>query len=799
MLLKEFTEHTQLERDRDLQVATASTRNAASWKNQQVTMSEFVLQLSRTVRTQETYEAFLAMPKSEQDDIKDVGGFVGGLLKGGRRSKSAVAYRSIMTLDADYAGKDFADIVRKMLGGYAWTIYSTHKHSPDKPRLRLVVYTDRPMQVDEYQAAMRKVAEIVGINFFDDTTYDSNRLMYWPSTSSDGEFFFQHNDAPFLPVDSVLAKYENWEDVTQWPTSERESKRLTRTIGKQADPLKKKGVVGAFCRKVSIYDAIEIVGVYKREGQERYTYTEGTSTKGAVVYDSKFLYSNHDSDPAGGQTLNAFDLVRVHKFGELDVDAKLATPTSKLPSYQAMQDFAREQPGIKEELIASGMEIDASDFDELADIVGEDVDPTEAPTGAPTDWLGSLQVADDGTIKTTFFNATEIVKHDTRINGLMAFNQLAGRVENSNTGDLWSEKDSLTLRKYVGRRYQCDFPEAKIEHAITDRAHARAFHPVQDWLTSLEWDGLARVDKLFVDWLKCDDNAYTREAARCVMIAAVARAFEPGYKFDNVPVLGGAQGIGKSTFVSILGGAWYGELSSFDHKIAAEEMQGKWVMEITELGATNRSELEQQKAFISATSTVVRMAYARHPTELKRQCVFIATTNQDEYLKDSSGNRRWWPIDCGLKEGQEVDFQGLREVVSQLWAEAYALYVLGLPALMGSDARKLASLQQSDKREADTWEGVIAEWLYQKCDANRYEPHDMRETLVQRNRVCIIEIWQDCLGQQGTPKRHDSNRISSVMKGMVGWEGPKVGRFGSRFGRQKGWVRPTDLHDDIPF
>ncbi|MBE0469622.1 MAG: virulence-associated protein E [Methyloprofundus sp.] len=794
ILLKTFDESSRLTHDRDLQIATANTRNAQTWKNQQISLSEFVAKLSRTVRTQETVEQYKALPKSEQDNIKDVGGFVGGLLKGGKRNKNAVAYRSIMTLDADFAPADFSDIVSKKLGNCAWTIYSTHKHTPEAPRLRLIVYTDRAMQVDEYQAAMRKIAELIGINYFDDTTYDINRLMYYASTPADGDFVFLHNDSAALNVDDILAKYEDWQDVTQWPVSYRESKRLVRTLGKQADPMTKKGVVGAFCRTVSIYDAIDIVDVYTKETGSRYTYTEGTTSKGVVIYDDKFLYSNHDSDPAGGQTLNAFDLVRVHKFSDLDADAKSGTPTSKLPSFSAMVDFARGFAGVKQELIAAGLEIDESEFDDLSD--GNTVSENAL---TDTDWLAGLQVADDGTIKSTFYNATEILKNDNKINTLMAYNLLAGRVENVRDKAMWSEKDSLSLRKYVGKKYQVDFPEAKIEQAITDRAHALEFHPVRDWLESLEWDGENRLETLLVLYLKCKNSIYAKQVAKCFMIAAVARAYEPGYKFDNVPVLSGEQGIGKSTFISILGKSWAGELSSFDHKIAAEEMGGKWILELTEMGAANRSELEQQKAFLSATSTNVRMAYARHTTEFKRQCVFIATTNQDDYLKDSSGNRRWWPISCGLASGEMLDIEALKANIDQIWAEAATLYLLGESTLLSDEAKIIAIEEQADKMQADSWEGVINEWLLQECDVNRYEPDVMQEQYEQREEVCAIEIWQDCLCMNDAPTRRDSIRISAIMKNNPLWGTPKPIRFGKRFGVQKGWIKSDIADDYIPF
>lgn len=781
-----------LKHDREISIATASSRDAAVWRNRSLKVSEFVAKLRRTTRTPETVEEYNRLPKAEQDQIKDVGGFVGGMLKGGRRKKSHVANRQLLTLDADFAAPDFVDQVREALPDTMWSVYSTHKHTPERPRLRLVVYPERPMHAEEYEACMRRIADRIDIDQFDDSTYDVNRLMYWPSTPNDGEYLFEHHDAPPMVVEDVLAQYgpnEEWRDAGIWPKSSRETRRIDRQVGRQADPIKKKGVVGAFCRTVSIYEALEthLADVYRREDPDRYTYTDGSTSKGLVIYEGKFAYSHHGTDPAYGQTCNAFDLIRLHRFGHLDDEAKDGTPTHKLPSYREMTEWAREVEGVKKELVASGIEIAPADFDDFDEIeAGEDDEEDR-------EWLAKLQISEDGTVKTTFFNATVILANDPRINKLMRFNDFSMVVENAETGEEWAETDSHRLRVYVGKRYTSDFPENKIEQAIEYQAHANAYHPVRDYLESLEWDGVPRVDGLLVDYLGTEDNAYTREAARCWMTAAVYRVMEPGFKFDYTLVLGGDQGIGKSTMVEVLARSWYGELSSFDPKIAIEEITGSWVVEITELGANNRHEVEQQKAFLSATSTRVRLAYRRNAANHKRQCVFIGTTNQIEYLKDSTGNRRWWPVDCRVAE---IDLPRLRKEVDQMWAEAFYLYVMDSPILLSSEARAIAEQQQSEKLEADPMGGMIAEWLETPARSDRYDIEDgfMDEahgTTETRDRVCVMEIWRDCLGEKGEPKPFDRRRIAGIMDAMKGWDRVSLMRFGPRFGRQKGWKLDT--------
>lgn len=787
-----------------LHIASARSRDAKTWNNQTISVREFVAKLAHTTRTPETVSEYMLMPKSAQDEVKDVGGFVGGMLKAGRRLKSSVANRHILSLDADYATPGFLDGLHSVIGHCAYTVYSTHKHTPESPRLRVIVYPDRPLLPDEYQAVMRLVAQKIGIDFFDDTTYDVNRLMYWPSSPVDGEFVFLHNDAEPLSVNALLAEYgpdDAWRDSTLWPVSSRETENRERKFKKQADPLEKKGVVGAYCRVMHpIQDAIEkeLEGIYKRETDDRYTYVDGSTTKGLVIYDGRFAFSNHGTDPARGQTCNAFDLVRIHRYGHMDDAATPGTPTSKLPSYQAMVEHARAIKPVMQDLIASKMEVSADDFDFPGE--ADDGDAGDE-TQEDTEWLTTLQAKDNGDILATFLNATTIMHNDPKLRELAAFDEFSMVVRRSD-GEQWGAVDSYAVRKYIGRRYVVDFPESKVEQAIEDLAHSRSYHPVAQYVEGLEWDGVERVEALFIDYLGCEDNAYTREACRAWFVAAVSRVLEPGYKFDNAVVLGGKQGIGKSTFIRALAGdSWFGELSSFDPKIAMEEITGKWLIEISELGATNRSELEQQKSFLSATSTRVRPAYARHAVEYKRQCVFMGTTNQTEYLKDSTGNRRWWPIECGVSE---IDIAKLREDRDQIWAEAFFLYAIGTSTLLGREARAIAEKAQEDHREDDAWQGIIEEWLNQPAAVGRYDSGyefgafgDMEE----RDRVCVAEVWNDCLGMKGDIRRIDSMRIGKILDGLEGWsrkKGPIT--FGQRFGKQRPWMKVDDPGlEDVPF
>ena len=274
--------------------------------------------------TSETVEEYPKLPKAERDRAKDKGGFVGGHLKGNSRKRENVAFRSMLTHDADRADKDF--ISRYEAGHkYASCLYTTHGHTSEAPRIRIIVPLARDVTPDEYIAIARYFSEELGMDMFDECSYYPNQLMYWPTTPSNGEYIFKRCDGEWLDPDKYLAKHPNWRDCSLLPTSSRESK-VTEISGKhQENPLEKPGIIGTFCRTYSITETIEkfLPDVYAPSAMEgRYDYIPADSTAGVVIYDDKFAYSHHATDPACGQLMNAFDAVRIHKFGRLDDKCK---------------------------------------------------------------------------------------------------------------------------------------------------------------------------------------------------------------------------------------------------------------------------------------------------------------------------------------------------------------------------------------------------------------------------------------------------------------------------------------------
>ena len=304
---------------RTLTISVGGSRKSTSWAATGMTWPALCERLRTPIRGKESHDAYMRMPKAEQDALKDIGGFVGGTLRGGRRKAANVIGRDLVTLDLDAIPQDGGDAVRAAVSalGCASAIYSTRKHSPDRPRLRVLLPLDRTVTGEEYEPIARRVAEWLGIEQADPTTFEAWRLMYWPSCSADSEYVYDVNEGEFLRADDVLGTYRDWRDITEWPQVPGQQARQRDAAKKQQDPESKGGVVGAFCRVYDIRRVMDelIPGVYApTDDPDRYTYTGGSTSGGAIIYDGKWLYSHHATDPCGGQLVNAWDLARLHLF-----------------------------------------------------------------------------------------------------------------------------------------------------------------------------------------------------------------------------------------------------------------------------------------------------------------------------------------------------------------------------------------------------------------------------------------------------------------------------------------------------
>lgn len=786
-------------------ISVGNSRKEIFWRYEEIELEEFKKRISSTIRTNETMAEYRNLTKSQADDIKDVGGFVLGKLENNRRKKDCVINRCALSLDMDYATTDIIDKMKNFFTFKAY-FYSTHKHTKEKPRLRLIIPLSRTISADEYTAISRKIAEEINIEMFDDTTYEPSRLMYWPSTSKDGEFIFEEIGEEFLNPDDVLRKYKDWTNSTQWLISTRQSKIIESNIKKQADPLNKIGIIGAFCRTYDIYNTIDtfLPDVYERsELNDRYNYISATSQGGLVIYDNKFAYSHHATDPACGKLMNAFDIVRIHKFSYLDKKTDGEESSCRL-SFKAMEELILSDEKVKLQLAKERQMAAQSEFS----ILNTENDDEN--------WQTILELDKQGMVKNTLSNLANIIRYDKNLKSIV-YNQLKSGLDVN--GELpweqvkqgWNDTDISCAKIYFEKVYKLWSPLKFKDALLGVVSSERTYHPVKDYFSTLTWDGIPRMDTLLVDYLGADDNEYVRAVTRKTLCAAVARIYEPGIKFDSILVLNGPQGIGKSTLFSLLGKEWYSDsltISDMKDKVAAEKLQGYWILELGELAGIKKVDVETVKSFITRTDDKFRASYGFNVENHPRSNIIVGTTNsEDGFLRDITGNRRFWPVHVtGKGKHKPWDLKD----VDQIWAETIVKYKKKEELFLKGDILTEASIVQKQAMEYDEREGIILEYLDKSLPENwnsmdLYERRnfihgydDLRsgdiKGCVKRKKVCIMEIWCECFCYNRQDlRRGNSYEIEGILNRIGGWEKLSSNKSGkirySLYGPQKTFVR----------
>lgn len=479
--------------------------------------------------------------------------------------------------------------------------------------------------------------------------------------------------------------------------------------------------------------------------------------------------------------------------------------------------------------VLGGSDDGADDFLSLT----ETLKPADPETA---NWVSLLHLNEESAIKPTLHNLRLIVENDVWTRGVAAFNEftqeivqrgipgkkaprrarqpkpvlqldgMSWKLRDKANGDFWTDDKDGAIRALIEAPksqggYEIKVPDRDLRDAINIVGRKNAFHPVCEYLTGLTWDSAPRCETLFIDYLGAPDDSYHRAIARLMLTAAVARVFEPGTKFDFAVILEGLQGKRKSTFISTLARNWFAELDGDweDAKQMVELMQGAWILEIPELSSFQKHDVRHIKAFISRTTDKVRLSYAKRAQEYPRQCVFIGSTNDDAYLKDDTGGRRYWPVRCAVSE---IDTDRLAREIDQIWAEALTLYrhmrakkprgMLPL-YLAAEDARVIAErLQESRKVEStdDVVAGQIAEWLDRPINDGGFDDVEKDGTPLYRNETCLVQIWCECLGRDLTQYVGSwPATLGRAMRQVPGWTmaGHRQ-RFG-RHGQQRAFRR----------
>ena len=744
---------------RELAFCLGNSRAALVWHPGKMTMDALWEKLQNPIRTAETAAEYRSMKKSERDAVKDKGGFFAGTLKGTRRRATEVISRSMITLDYDRLKPGCFDAFAFK---HCAIVYTTHSHTPEAPRARILVPLTRDVTPDEYNAIARYLADEIGMDTVDLCSFKINQLMYWPTASSDGEYICRRYEGDWLDPDAFLAAHPNWQDCSSLPTASGEKEAVERECKRQADPLSKEGIVGAFCRAYPIQEAMQtfLSDVYEPTTDEnRWGYTKSASIPGVMIYDGKFAYSHHASDPAYGKLCNTYDLVGTHLF---DGD------------FTRMAEFAAKDEKVRTLALKERQERAVEEFAE------------------EEDWKAKLVRQKKSTqLENSLYNIKLIMQNDPYMKNIV-FNQLAdgmeikGEVPWSHPGKFWRDADDAQLICYVDDNYGT-FSARNYDIAVAKAVDDRSYHPIREYFAALPpWDGVARVDTLLIDYLGAGDNAYTRAVSRKVLCAAYRRIKEPGIKFDYMPVLNGAQGIGKSTFIANLGMDWFSDsltLSDMNDKTAAEKLQGYWILEIGELAGMKKADLDKVKAFVSRVDDKYRASFGRRVTSHPRQCVFFGTTNSENgYLRDITGNRRYWNIKLS-GSSKYRPWQMTSELVQQIWAEVMILADAGEKLYLPPELEEYAKEEQREAMEHDEREGLVrlyldtllpANWdemdLYQRREFLRGDDTTPVGTDV-RVIVSNMEIWCECFSRKKEDLRSmDSYAIAAIMSRLPEWE-----------------------------
>ena len=769
-------------------LSVAGSSASLKWTTVKYTWSDFLERLNRDIRSTETMRDFDRLDRTARANLKDVGGYMAGELSGARRLKSAVLSRSMITLDVDYADSLFPLEFDTRFPGVAAVIYNTRSDRERSRRFRVVVpFAEEVQDAAQYEAAARKMAELLGIDLFDPTTFQAERMMYWQSLSSDQPKVFEVFEGEPISAEYLLSLYgnnEEWRDIRNWAFKSDQEKETRAIVSKamSQNPREKAGLVGAFCRAYSVPEAIEkyLSDVYEiAPGNDRYTYKAGHSVGGMIVFDDLFCFSYHSTDPiADGHAYNAYDLVRVHKFGHL----------GKEDSTKEMNKLVCADKECVKDMVTPDANLD--DFDDYGDAVKSD--STEEVTELVWDLDGK------GNKQVTVNNFVNAFKSDPLLNGLLAYDMLKETIvftrpsftaKGSKKGDLVSDTDISIIKGRIERMHGI-YNDAKLNDAIEQVSSDNAFHPIKLYLESLTWDGVPRIDSFLVDYMGAEDDAYTREAFRKMLLAAVTRIYEPGRKFDTALVFYSEQGVGKSTLIQRLSKGWFNDsLTNLSGKESYEAIQFAWLVELAELSALRKSDVEAVKNFISKREDTYRGAYARRVKTHKRQCVFFGSTNDDEFLKDATGNRRFFPVEVKRTRKTRLIFEPeFDAIVDQLWAEAMEGYMLGEALTLSDEAEAIAGGTREEFTERTPIQGLIEEYLDRLFPAD-YEDRFLAQRLdflngdlgeegtETKNSFSLIELWTEALGRRKDEYTVVKAReLSNAVKALKGWKRDKQAR-----------------------
>ena len=665
-------------------IAVGKSRLSNDFPAYTVSFRQFATKATNHIRTPETAKEYAEMSGRDRSAIKDVGGFVAGTFRDGKRSLDNLETRTMITLDLDngrYSPDELILHVYNSLGRPAMLGYSTHSHTVSLPRIRVVIPLAKPATPRQYEFIASAVVARCGLApFTDDCSTRPAQLFYWPSASKDAAVWWRHLDGEPLDVEKLSLPMQT--DAPERPPKKHPAVATEQPMSAKTDfpytPGSLSGWEGAFCRVYNPIDkAIEkyLHSIYIPETQGRYRFAGADSEGGLVVLpDGQHVYSHHtNTDPAAdGRPHNAYDLVKIHIAAGNDIVMQHLC--------SADPDVMKELRKVKELVLKTigqcgfvADDPDSLDFLPAGDLIGE---------------IPGLELNQFGAPKPTVDNICRILTRDEALKDGISFDIMSRRTYADSKlpwfkmvhpycdadRDFWSDADHYALLSYLSKHYRID-NDPKVAAAVHSVKLRHTFHPVRDYLESLSWDGEPRLDTMIINYLGAEDDPCTRQMTELMMVGAVARVYEPGVKFDYLTVLQGRQGTFKSTLCRTLFSPWCCDSFDLDDgKDGLLKLRCNWGIEFAELAGLRKAEIEAVKKFVTLQHDEYRDPYARNNEVYPRQCIFIGTTNDVYFLTDDE-NRRFCviPIDAKLRKYADPA-NALQNDKDQLWAEALHRY-----------------------------------------------------------------------------------------------------------------------------
>ena len=384
-------------------------------------------------------------------------------------------------------------------------------------------------------------------------------------------------------------------------------------------------------------------------------------------------------------------------------------------------------------------------------------------------------------------NFVTVFENDPKFAGLK-FNLLTYSPEQEQNGiaHRWTDADDAEARRYIEKKYKFHNTQ-KCDDALRIIFSKNQYHPIRQLIDSIEWDGESRICSFLHKWTKCEDTAYTKEVSRLIFAGGIHRLYNTGCKFDDMPVLiGKKQGEGKSTLVRWLAMSddYFTEVNEFEGQKGIESIEGAWICEVSELLAlTKTKEQEAVKSYLTRLNDRYRMPFDKRTTDHPRQCIFIGTTNKEQFLTDKTGNRRFYPVVVHSSGYDLFDREEeVKAYIRQCWAEAKHLFdEEQLPPYADRSLTEVIRRKQQDAVEDDYRVGMITDYVKDKSE------------------VCVLELWQEALkmGSYSKPEKKDSNEIGLIMQSLDGWEKAKKTKRIAGYGVQKYWARKYDDIEEV--